>query len=213
MTRERTRIDLDTYAEVMANLQHFPADKKDEVLARLGIRPRVWEAASEKWQRARDDAQERSRTAIGTRFAHVVVATLAKLDAQRPSLESLGPLPGPDTTPGAQLAPAATCESEVPTFLLAAHARVHGAAPVAVSVASSAATDLRGTADSDMRAIMAALARGPLPFARPEAQSPPPPRKPPRRSTSPCSRSKRTRTSPGPLRAVSRATRCSRGTT
>jgi hypothetical protein len=61
-------------------------------------------------------------------------------------------------------------EPEVPTFLVAAHARMQSPAPVAVSVASSAGADLRSTADPDMRTIMATLAHGPLPFVRPDTQ-------------------------------------------
>jgi hypothetical protein len=89
-------IDLARYAEVTAYLRQFPAEKKDEVIARLGLRRRVWEAESTKWTSAREAELASGKADLATRFGAVLTRTRQRLAAQRPTLESIGPLPGPD---------------------------------------------------------------------------------------------------------------------
>jgi hypothetical protein len=89
-------IGIDRYAEVMAHLRYFPADKHAEVIARLGIRQGDFQAAAKKWQTVRDAERAGGKLEVTARFGRIFAATRAMLDAQRPSLESLGPLPGPD---------------------------------------------------------------------------------------------------------------------
>jgi hypothetical protein len=89
-------IDLARYAEITAYLREFPADKKDEVIARLGLRRRVWEAESARWTSARDAELASGKADLATRFGSALARTRQRLAAQRPDLESIGPLPGPD---------------------------------------------------------------------------------------------------------------------
>src|SRR3954447_16507462 len=89
-------IDLARYAEVTAYLREFPAEKKDEVIARLGLRRRVWEAESARWTAARDAEIASGKADLATRFGSALARARQRLAAQRPTLESIGPLPGPD---------------------------------------------------------------------------------------------------------------------
>ena len=89
-------IDLARYAEITATLREFPADRRDEVIARLGLRRRVWEAESARWTAARDAELASGKADLATRFGSVLARTRQRLAAQRPTLESIGPLPGPD---------------------------------------------------------------------------------------------------------------------
>ncbi|MEP7120510.1 MAG: hypothetical protein ABJE95_06365 [Byssovorax sp.] len=89
-------IDLARYAEVTAYLREFPAEKKDEVLARLGLRRRIWEAESTRWAAARDAELASGKADLATRFGSALARARQRLAAQRPPLESIGPLPGPD---------------------------------------------------------------------------------------------------------------------
>lgn len=89
-------IDLARYAEVTAHLREFPAEKKDEVIARLGLRRRVWEAESARWTAARDAELAAGKADLAARFGSALARTRQRLAAQRPTLESIGPLPGPD---------------------------------------------------------------------------------------------------------------------
>jgi hypothetical protein len=99
-------IDIARYAEVVAHLRRFPADKKDEVIARLGLRRRDWEAAAARWTAAKDAELESGKTDLTSRFGSVLMRTRKRLEAQRPTLESLGPLPGPaELEPAAEPAP------------------------------------------------------------------------------------------------------------
>src|SRR3569832_639128 len=94
--REGEAIDIVRYAEVMAHFRHFPADKSVEVIARLGIRRRDWEAAAAKWNAMRDGERMTGKLDVTVRFGRILAETRERLAALRPSLESLGPLPGPD---------------------------------------------------------------------------------------------------------------------
>lgn len=100
--------DITRYAEVLAHIRHFPSDKHAEVIARLGIRRADWKAAAEKWQRARDSERVSGKLDFTIRFGKVLAAVRADLEARRPSIESLGPLPGPDDRDAARAAAVAT---------------------------------------------------------------------------------------------------------
>src|SRR6476620_9194772 len=95
-TPKTESIDLARYAEVTATLREFPAEKKDEVLARLGLRRRVWEAESARWTAARDAELASGKADLAARFGSALARTRQRLATQRPTLESIGPLPGPD---------------------------------------------------------------------------------------------------------------------
>lgn len=115
MSPEAPPIDLARYAEVTAHLRRFPSDKRDEVIARLGLRRRDWEAASARWSAARDAELASGKSDLTLRFGAVVTRTRARLEAQRASLESLGPLPGPDEL--APDAPPAAAAPEPPSLV------------------------------------------------------------------------------------------------
>lgn len=89
-------IDLARYAEITATLREFPPEKRDEVIARLGVRLRVWETESARWTAARDAELASGKADLATRFGNVLARTRQRLAAQRPTIESIGPLPGPD---------------------------------------------------------------------------------------------------------------------
>jgi hypothetical protein len=89
-------IDITRYAEVMAHLRHFPADKHAEVIARMGIRRRDWDAAAARWTRERDAERAGGKLDVTIRYGRVLADTRARLSAVQPSIESLGPYPGPD---------------------------------------------------------------------------------------------------------------------
>jgi hypothetical protein len=124
MTSE-PEIDFARYAEVSAYLGHFPGDKRHEVLSRLGHRRRAWEASVARWTAARDAEILDGRADLTERFGKLVTRTRERLAAQRPALESLGPLlpreeeeapppPAPEPLP-----PAATPEVQLSTAQIA----------------------------------------------------------------------------------------------
>jgi hypothetical protein len=99
MTDPTLDIDFATYAEVLAHLRHFPADKQEEVVARLGHDPGAWRVVAAKWSAARDSALEEGDADLANRFGSVFTRTRSRLQLQQPSLESLGPLPPPRLAP------------------------------------------------------------------------------------------------------------------
>ena len=103
-------IDFARYAEVSAHLRHFPGDKRDEVLGRLGHRPRAWDAAVSRWTAAREAEIEDGRADLTERFGRLVGRARERLETTRPTLESLGPLPPPEEAapPAPAAAPTAT---------------------------------------------------------------------------------------------------------
>jgi len=98
-------IDLARYAEVLAYLRQFPADKKDEVIARLGVRRSAWDAAAARWKKAMDVELEAGKTDLASRYAGIFSRTRRRLEGLRPSLESIGPLPGPDDVAPSEAVP------------------------------------------------------------------------------------------------------------
>lgn len=110
-------IDLARYAEVTATVRELPADKKDEVIARLGLRRRVWESESARWTAARDAELASGETDLATRFGSALARARQRLAAQRPELESIGPLPGPDELEPEAAAPPAPAPATASTPL------------------------------------------------------------------------------------------------
>lgn len=143
-------IDITRYAEVIAHLRHFPADKHAEVIARLGIRRRDWDAASAKWRRVRDNERVTGQLEVTVRFGRVLADTRAKLDARRPDIESLGPFPGPDGAPveTPARAPARAALEGTPVTLGVAPADANAPPAPAVQVPSYVAAELRAAAQA-----------------------------------------------------------------
>jgi hypothetical protein len=107
MSNPDPTLDIVRYAEILAHVRHFPPDKQAEVVARLGVRRRDWDAASAKWQRVRDAERVSGNLEATVCFGRALADARASLAARRPPIESLGPMPGPDgdlepnTTPAA----------------------------------------------------------------------------------------------------------------
>ena len=152
---EPAPIDITRYAKVMAHIRHFPADKHAEIIARMGIRRRDWDAAASKWQRVRDAERMSGKLDVTVRYGRVMADTRARLEAVRPSIESLGPLPGPDGA-SPELASAA-----LPKVLPETKAEEASAEP-AVQVPSYMAAEQH-----------AARAPDPLPLPPPSVHPPP----------------------------------------
>jgi hypothetical protein len=134
MSPDPRAIDFARYAEVLAHLRRFPAGDEAEVLARLGLRRRAWEAAAARWSAAREAELASGKTALTVTFGAVFTRTRQRLDAQRASLASLGPLPGPDElapepAPVPEPAPAPPVEAPVIQLISAQLAPPQPAAP------------------------------------------------------------------------------------
>jgi hypothetical protein len=99
-------IDFARYAEICAHLRHFPADTGDEVLSRLGLRRRAWDAAASRWTAARDREIEEGRVDLTERFGRLVADARERLETTRPRLVSLGPLLPPEEEPAPPPPPA-----------------------------------------------------------------------------------------------------------
>jgi hypothetical protein len=106
VTKAGESIDLLRYAEVRATLRFFPAEKKDEVLARLGLRRHAWDAADDAFGEARDAELASGKTEISARFGSAFARTLRRLTLAPPTLGSLGPLAEPGEAPRAAPPPA-----------------------------------------------------------------------------------------------------------
>lgn len=129
-------IEFARYAEITALRSHFPGDRGDEVLSRLGLRRRAWEAAAARWSAAREAELEEGRADLTERFGRLLAEARERLTATRPALESLGPLLPPEEEPAppppvdvpapaqpevqhssAQLVPPPELRAELPSFL------------------------------------------------------------------------------------------------
>lgn len=161
MSTRGNTIDILRYAEVVAHLRHFPSDKRDEVLARLGIGDHDWKVASEKWKRARDAERLSGKLDLSIQFGRALVSTRERLSMTRPSFESLGPLPGPASRP-APLSLVEEPKQQDPEVLV---------------VAPNPSTDLSSVARRRPRVVTAGISdkapRAVLPFADPAVAPPP----------------------------------------
>jgi hypothetical protein len=117
---EPDAIDLPRFAEIMAHLRHFPADRRAELLARLGVAEPAWAAAAARWSAARDADLDRGASDVARRFGVAFARTLRRLEAERPALESCGPLPAPPPPPAAAPVPVpavVAAPSPAPSFM------------------------------------------------------------------------------------------------
>ncbi len=90
---EREGLTLDRYAEVMANVRHFPRSSGPEVLARLGLTGQRWESAVLAWTAALAEESAMEKEALSIRFGTMFAKTRARLKEEQPTLPSLGLLP------------------------------------------------------------------------------------------------------------------------
>jgi hypothetical protein len=111
-------MDIARCAEIAAHLAHFPPQNHAEIVARFGLRWRDWEAASARATAGRDAELAAGAAYLSSRFVHAFVTISERLQAQQPSLESIGPLPHTfrlEATPVAEVAPLPSgVESEPP---------------------------------------------------------------------------------------------------
>jgi hypothetical protein len=120
-------IDLDRYAEILAHVRHFPHNKQAEVVARLGVPWREWEGARARWTVDMGAAAGEGRVDMIKQYSDTFTRTQRRLASLKPSLESLGPLPGPEAeeppqapvpeAPLPELASPAEPRVEVPSFM------------------------------------------------------------------------------------------------
>jgi hypothetical protein len=135
---------LERYADVLAHVIFFKNEDRDEVRERLGVDAAEWRRADEVWlSRMADDLQE-GDTALSERFAHAFVAAKNRLDAERPSIDDLGPRRSAELTAVDDSAESSTAsdampatpearepEPQAPRPSVAEPARVASALPVA----------------------------------------------------------------------------------
>jgi hypothetical protein len=162
MDPAKDTLDFATYAEVKAHLRHFPEEKRAEVVLRLGHDPAVWDRSSAKWSKLRDEELARGETDLTTRFGSIFTRTQKRLLLQRPTLESLGPLPEPkQPAPAeAQAKPDPTPEAEPPPI-----------APPEVQLS----TAQRGGAKPNRPSFLVTELGKPSPLVPPAVAPPPPP--------------------------------------
>jgi hypothetical protein len=146
-------VDLQRFAEVVAHLRHYPAGQRAEVLSRLGLDERAWEAAVASWHAARDEELARGASDIVRRFGVAFGRAARRLDAEKPSLASLSPVadapppppaPAPDATPSPVVPPPASVVP-LPAPVVPPPAPVVRLAAVASPAASLAGTLPLGT--------------------------------------------------------------------
>jgi hypothetical protein len=88
-------LSIERYAEVLAHVHHFGVEHCEEVCARMRVDGAVWEASDAHWPDVleADSAAEAPVVAIG--FGRAYAPVEKRLAAEKPSIETLGPLPEP----------------------------------------------------------------------------------------------------------------------
>ncbi len=77
-------------------MRHFPAEKAEEVVLRLGVRLPDWRAAAARWSNDMEASAGSGRVDLVQRYSTTFARTKRRLASLRPTVESLGPLPEPD---------------------------------------------------------------------------------------------------------------------
>jgi hypothetical protein len=167
-------MSVERYAEVLAHLLYFPAERRAEVLARLGVEEGVWDAERAGWQAAiqRDVKRgELSQTvAFGGRFA----ATKKDLEQRRPDLPSIGEIvekaEAPPCPPPAEAPPPPEAAAPPEPPAPAPPPPPAWSPPAEVLQPTYPSPENVGAAASGTLDLRAVLAAGPaLPFARTKA--------------------------------------------
>jgi hypothetical protein len=95
MAMERTpdgqaaALSLERYAEVVAHLRHFKEVKPSVVIERLGVERSDWASAERTWSRAIGDEISRQETTLALLLAEAFAAEQQRLEATRPTLETI----------------------------------------------------------------------------------------------------------------------------
>jgi hypothetical protein len=98
-----TPIDPQGYASLLAHVAYFPGARTDEVLRRLRVDRAAFDDASARVPGELADAAARGDTAKARRFGEAFAAEKKRLEHERPSVESLGPLDdGPTAEPAVE---------------------------------------------------------------------------------------------------------------
>ncbi len=184
---------IETFADWYAHFLFFHP-RSEEAVQRLGVEPARFFAARDHWQgvMAKDVADERNDRLQS--FGLVFARTRKRLKAERPEIESLGPLPAaPEPEPAAQEEPAplenAAAEPEsatpiaavqeppqaLPSYMQLASAVASASLPSPVAPAVAAPSDPDATGMVDNRAVLEGLRNKGLPFdlgAEPRAPVP-----------------------------------------
>ncbi len=113
------RMDLETWAVLSATVEHFPAERRGEVLERLGHAKGAWRRLQLSGHVALFRSVDAGDVEAVAGYGRALDATRRRLAADNPAVEDLGPLPGdaPPATPlaatrGALSAPAPEADVE-----------------------------------------------------------------------------------------------------
>lgn len=143
--RTEDAYELGRCAEITCHLAHAPAQAHAELVTRFGLTWPEWEAIAARWAAAREAELAAGGTQLSTRFVRVFIATAERLNAQPANADGAavsGMSPAPTVAVGRT--PSGAEEIDAPRL----------ASP----------TGLAETSDVDLRAIIARVTAGSLPF-------------------------------------------------
>jgi hypothetical protein len=84
-------LSLEEYARILAHVAHFKGANDEEVRERLGIDGAAWRNAERIWPTRVAEQLRSSDTTLSRELARVFLATKARLQAEQPALEAIGP--------------------------------------------------------------------------------------------------------------------------
>jgi hypothetical protein len=179
-----TELGMEAYARLLAHLACRRGTRMDEILADLGLdagalaegEAALREELTSAWTRRSGILAMKFATALGKELSLLGPAGSAGTDPARPDPE---PLPEPasglprETDLPSFLQPVAPAPSPlIPLAPLAPLAPPTPSAPCAPSAPAPEIAKLAATGDLDLQAVLAALRRGPLPFAQSPSPGP-----------------------------------------
>ncbi|MDI1484642.1 hypothetical protein [Polyangium sp. y55x31] len=137
----RKAVRLDRYAEILAHVVHFGADRTEEVVQRFGLTLDRWRAVDHAWTRELALGLKRQQREQALRFSATFNSRRERLARLQPSVAAIGDAsakvaeaPSEPTPPDVAAKPAG-----VPSFMLAAAASGPSATPSTATVSPWAA--------------------------------------------------------------------------
>ena len=127
------KLDVDAWAVLLATVEHFPAEQRGEVLARLGHPPDAWRRLSMAGNVALFAAIDSGDVKAVARYGRALDETKRRLAAENPTVEDLGPRRAPE--PAVAAAPveedADVADEDLPPTVRSGVSLITGSSPAA----------------------------------------------------------------------------------
>ena len=132
----RRSVKVERYAEVLAHVVHFGAERTEAVVRRFGLTLDAWRALDEAWSEDLAEVIRRNQQDVALRFSATFAKRRRRLATEQPALHAVGDAPPTHVVAAGSPVGLVAAQVAVPSFMAAPRPGERASVPVPAHVAA-----------------------------------------------------------------------------